>query len=301
MTNPAFSSRLRVPGLVGLVSLALSLSACSEPAPEVAFAPVEPGAIEVTTAPSIFGATDLSEIVISPLSADPEFQRANRRATVAKAAPATQPETADGDAVAKADDAGPSRAWLDGMTRAQEAGATGEDAAEPAVPELTAAMGAGIATEGTEFSPDFAPMRKSFASRNASAAGSDRVASLGTADVRGSGAAAHSRDVKKEMSDAPTILEADDIKRIVSRQRARVRACYERALKTETKLEGRLNMAWSVTPAGSVESVRVVDDQLGSDFVAKCVTHAVSQFRFPRTAEPTEIEYPMVFEPGKTF
>jgi len=292
MNRLAPRSRLRVSGLSGLVTLSLSLVACSSPAPEVAFAPVEPGGIEVTPAPSLFARTELSEIIITPLSEDPEFRKAQRAATVASAKerPAAPVLAVHEDEAAKA--------WLDGM--ASSAAAEKEAAVdEPAAPSLTAAMGAGIATEGTEFSPDFAPMRKSFTSRSAAATTGDAVASISLDSQARAGGTA-TREVTKRVA-GPSGLEPAAIKRIVSRQRARVRACYERALKTETHLEGRLRMAWSVTPSGDVQSVRVVEDGLGSEFVAKCVTHAVSQFRFPETSETTEIEYPMVFEPGKTF
>jgi hypothetical protein len=171
--------------------------------------------------------------------------------------------------------------------------------AQATLPTNMGALGAGIGVNGTEFEADFKPVRKSFASRQATT--SMTLASI--SDVGGVSAANAASTATKRV---PTqrekkSLEAGDIKLIVKKQQARVRACYERVLKTETHLSGKLMMAWSVQPDGSVSDVNVADDQLGSDKVSRCVSHAVSQFRFPQGTELVQVEYPMVFEPGSRF
>ncbi len=278
---------VRTTGLAGLVLFALSVVGCSAEVPSVAvFAPADLTTIEVEEedALTIFAPTDLSEIEISAESLGEDEPSANDDA-IATVAPPTKENAA--------------AAWLAGMEKSAEvAGGALARASAPAA-DTMGALGAGIELEGSDFDPGFAPLRKTFASRKASQAGSTGVASIVDDGTRtGVAAARGNKPTRTPVAVGPKSLEPADIKRIVQRQQARVRACYERALKSEQRLEGKLMMAWSVKPDGSVEDVAVAEDTLGSDKVARCVTGAVAQFKFPRSPDSVEVEYPMVFAPN---
>ena len=286
----SFASRirpkLRTTGLAGLVLFGFSVVGCSSEAPPAAvLAPADLTAIQVDEedALTFFAPTDLSEIEITPESLG-EDEPSTSDDAVAVAAPPTREKAA--------------AAWLAGMEKRAEAQAPALARASAPAADMMGALGAGIELKGSDYDPGFAPMRKSFASRKASQTGPAGVASIVDDGARAGGAASRlKKPTRTPVAVGPKSLEPADIKRIVKRQQARVRACYERALKSERRLEGKLTMAWSVKPDGSVDDVAVADDSLGSDKVARCVVGAVARFRFPRSPETVQVEYPMVFSP----
>jgi outer membrane biosynthesis protein TonB len=89
-------------------------------------------------------------------------------------------------------------------------------------------------------------------------------------------------------------LKPDVVSAAIKRQLPRVRACYERALKSDAGLDGRLTLNWTVQPAGTVADVRVVNDKVGSDRLSSCVTRAVGRWSFPASSDGADIEYPVV-------
>lgn len=89
-------------------------------------------------------------------------------------------------------------------------------------------------------------------------------------------------------------LKSDAVSAAIKRQMPRVRACYERALKGDVGLDGRLTLNWTVQPAGTVADVRVVNDKVGSEQLSTCVTRAVGRWSFPASSDGADIEYPVV-------
>nr|MDQ3034818.1 AgmX/PglI C-terminal domain-containing protein [Myxococcota bacterium] len=92
-------------------------------------------------------------------------------------------------------------------------------------------------------------------------------------------------------------LSRDDVRRVVTRNRAQVRHCYERALQSRPDLEGRLGMSWMIHPEGRVMGVRVSGaNDLHSADIEQCVTQAVSRWQFPAANSPTAVSYPFMFQ-----
>jgi hypothetical protein len=86
---------------------------------------------------------------------------------------------------------------------------------------------------------------------------------------------------------------------IRSRRRA-IAACYERALKAQPTLAGKLVVRFSLAAAGTVSAVDIDDDSLGSADVAACIRATVLRWRFPALAEGSaELSFPFVFQPGE--
>jgi outer membrane biosynthesis protein TonB len=84
--------------------------------------------------------------------------------------------------------------------------------------------------------------------------------------------------------------------------RARAQAfqqCYESALKTNSKLKGKLVVEFTISESGSVADVRVLNDGLGSPEVASCVIAALKRIRFPKPDDgEVTISNSFVFQPG---
>lgn len=258
-------------------------AACGTAEPDgVAFAPAS-HEVEITPAERILGSIDLAEIEIRALPSDDVFVE-EPGAAIAAAAPAAKPE--------------PAKAWAAEISATREADKESRHAELAAVdteiPSELGAMGG--------FDPDFAPVRKSFASRGKASGGDgDAIASLDSGAESAKSFALKGGRSEKQAVQRRKELGAEDIRRSVHQQMPRVRACYERVLKGEENLRGRLVMAFSIEPDGSVSSAKVANYELGSDKVARCVTHAVGAFRFPEGTEAVAVEYPMVFEPGNRY
>jgi TonB family protein len=89
------------------------------------------------------------------------------------------------------------------------------------------------------------------------------------------------------------------IAREVRDRRKAVAACYERALKQQPNLAGKLVIRFTIAPAGTVPSVEVDEDTLGAPAVAACVRAVILRWRFTAPGEePVEVSFPFVFQAG---
>jgi protein TonB len=140
--------------------------------------------------------------------------------------------------------------------------------------------------------------------------GSGRIAT--PADLRGATRIADARDVGPAAErgvhtivreGAPQIedgkVDAAAIAREIRTRRRAIAACYERALKNQPTLAGKLVVRFSLAAAGTVTAVDVDDDSLGAPDVTACIRGVVLRWRFPALTEgPAELSFPFVFQPG---
>lgn len=90
---------------------------------------------------------------------------------------------------------------------------------------------------------------------------------------------------------------------IVTRQiRARIRAiqtCYERELRNNPTLAGRVLVRFTIQPTGTVSGATATENSTGSPAVAACVVSTISRFRFNPGPEGGAVTfaYPFVFAP----
>jgi hypothetical protein len=131
-------------------------------------------------------------------------------------------------------------------------------------------------------------------------------------DLRGAGPIAEAthvgpaveRGVKTDVHDGTPVVEdgkvdAAAIAREIRGRRKAIAACYERALKAQPTLAGKLVVRFSLAAAGTVTAVEIDDDTLGAPAVAACIQGVVLHWRFPALAEgAAELSFPFVFQPG---
>jgi len=103
--------------------------------------------------------------------------------------------------------------------------------------------------------------------------------------------------------DAPSVedghVDPAAIAREIRNRRKAIAACYERALKQQPTLAGKLVVRFSLAAAGTVSAVDIDDDTLGAPDVVACIRAVVLRWRFPALAEgPAELSFPFVFQPG---
>ena len=94
---------------------------------------------------------------------------------------------------------------------------------------------------------------------------------------------------------APVPLDGPTLRRAIRARMPEVRACYERALKQGSELQGRMVVAWTIAVDGSVSEVAVAADDLGEPRLNRCVTDTIGGWRFPEGTGETEVEYPLQF------
>jgi TonB family protein len=87
--------------------------------------------------------------------------------------------------------------------------------------------------------------------------------------------------------------------RLIQQRRSAIQACYERELRQNPTLQGRVSVALTIQESGSVSGVRAAENSTGSDAVASCVVRVVQGFRFTTGPEGGSVSYtfPFVFEP----
>jgi outer membrane biosynthesis protein TonB len=92
-------------------------------------------------------------------------------------------------------------------------------------------------------------------------------------------------------------LDAGQIRIPIKRNSGQVRACYERELKKNPGLAGKLFLAFTIGADGKVRSARAARNSTGSAALASCVAGRVKGWVFPTAPGSTDVEYPFIFEP----
>jgi TonB family protein len=78
-----------------------------------------------------------------------------------------------------------------------------------------------------------------------------------------------------------------------------IKACYERELKSNPTLAGKITIQFTIEERGNVSGVKVTDNSMGSDAVGSCVANAIERFRFNPgpSGGSVSFSYPFVFAP----
>ncbi|RMH44952.1 MAG: hypothetical protein D6689_01135 [Deltaproteobacteria bacterium] len=91
------------------------------------------------------------------------------------------------------------------------------------------------------------------------------------------------------------------VRREVDRHTIQLQKCYQRAAKQETsrsdKLEGRIDIQFVITPAGTATHVRPVANTTGSTQLARCVASLIESWQFPSPGtDEVAFVWPFVFK-----
>jgi hypothetical protein len=137
--------------------------------------------------------------------------------------------------------------------------------------------------------------------------GSGRVATVG--GLRGGGsiseggtgnAAAEKKVSGIVRSEAPAVdgdLDPGIVSKEVKSRLGAIKACYERALKRNPNLSGKVVIHWTITAAGTVSGVDVEQDTLGDAEVASCIKSLIARWRFPApSGGSVDVSFPFVFQ-----
>ncbi len=135
------------------------------------------------------------------------------------------------------------------------------------------------------------------------------------ADVRGLGSGMasissvdiHGRDERRVPvvhTDRPIIeegssgqLDIEQLRREMKNRVGALRSCYERALRRNPQLSGKLLLRFTIVPAGSITGVQLESDSLDDPDMSNCVRRLVLSWRFPAPqGGPMDVAFPFVFQ-----
>jgi len=93
-------------------------------------------------------------------------------------------------------------------------------------------------------------------------------------------------------------IDAAAVRRYAQQHSGSLRRCYERRLKQNNTLSGRLEIGLTVGSGGQVQGARITSDSVRDPDVATCVRQAVSSWRLPAPQGGcVNVAYPISFTP----
>jgi TonB family protein len=125
---------------------------------------------------------------------------------------------------------------------------------------------------------------------------------IATVDIRGR----DERRVPSVQPDRPIIeegsagqVDASQLRREMKTRVGALRTCYERALKRDPGLGGKLLLRFTILPVGTVTSVELESDSLNDPDMTRCVRQSVAGWRFSAPeGGAVEVAFPFVFQPA---
>jgi outer membrane biosynthesis protein TonB len=133
---------------------------------------------------------------------------------------------------------------------------------------------------------------------------------LGTEGVLGGGGltSKRKREVQVVGRLSPASLEEfesvsrspEDIKRVVRRRLGTIQRCYERRLKRDPDLRGKVVVRFVIHPGGRVVAVEVVGNSTGDRGLADCIAERLGQVRFDQVdGGETVVTYPFLLDANR--
>ena len=104
----------------------------------------------------------------------------------------------------------------------------------------------------------------------------------------------------EEIAEATAGRGADAIEAMIAQHRAQIAYCYQRELKSNPGLKGKIVVRFTVRANGRVTGAKVVQSTLGNTKVERCIVRIIRRFRFETVGKEKgnlTYEYPFIFSP----
>ena len=98
----------------------------------------------------------------------------------------------------------------------------------------------------------------------------------------------------------PTVsgsMDKEIVRRIVKRNRAQIRSCYEKSLARNPTLSGKIMLQLIIAPAGTVTEAKVVQTTVNDAELEACVASRAKNWAFPAGDGEVKVVYPFVLRP----
>lgn len=94
-------------------------------------------------------------------------------------------------------------------------------------------------------------------------------------------------------------VDREKLAGFVRARKSAIQSCYERELKRNPSLKGRVVVRFTITPQGSTTDIDIEENTLGNDAVASCIRTVIRGWRFPfKPDSEVPVAYPFVFAPA---
>src|SRR5262249_23324251 len=135
--------------------------------------------------------------------------------------------------------------------------------------------------------------------------GSGSAASIGDLGTSGGGnvnlGAKGDAKISGRVREAAPEVESSDVDReaLARYVRQRLKAitgCYEKELKRNPSLKGKVVIRFNIKASGRADDIEVEENSLGNDAVASCIRAVIRGWIFPfKPGEDVSVTYPFVF------
>ncbi len=150
-------------------------------------------------------------------------------------------------------------------------------------------------------------LASSSAERSTRGGGSGKAASIGGLATAGGGAVAigakREEKVGSVQAEAPEVdgaLDSDAVARVVRARMRMVEDCYQRELKRNPKLAGKIEIEFTIGADGTVTQARIASNRMGVDDVAVCVVSRIQRWKFPKpSGGSVTVTFPFIFTPSE--
>ncbi len=94
-------------------------------------------------------------------------------------------------------------------------------------------------------------------------------------------------------------IDEKGVRMALKRRERGIQQCYERALKSNAKLKGKVVLEWTINEEGRVVRTNVIQNTLGDANVSDCIVDIINRIRFPgATKGLVPVRKTFVFESG---
>ncbi len=132
-----------------------------------------------------------------------------------------------------------------------------------------------------------------------SAAGIGELGTAGGGNVS-LGSKGDARVTGKVAAAAPEVDSADvdreALARYIKARLTAIRGCYEKELKRNPTLKGKVVVRFNITPAGRASDIRLEENSVGSAEVGQCIVSLMRSWVFPfKPPDEVPVQYPFLF------
>ncbi|MBI3182549.1 MAG: AgmX/PglI C-terminal domain-containing protein [Myxococcales bacterium] len=96
-----------------------------------------------------------------------------------------------------------------------------------------------------------------------------------------------------------TDVDRDALARYVRARKSAIQNCYERELKRNPSLKGKVVVRFSITPQGRASDIEIEENTLGNEAVSSCIRTVIRTWVFPfKPDSDVAVAYPFLFSPA---
>ena len=124
-------------------------------------------------------------------------------------------------------------------------------------------------------------------------AGGGKVGLAGKAEARVAG------NVATEAPEVDGALDSEAVAKVVQGRKRMVQDCYERELKRDPTLQGKIEIEFTIGEDGRVVDAKVASNRMGSAAVGECIVSRLRAWRFPKpNGGSVTVNFPFIFTPS---